>query len=236
MLNKTFLLGLTTLLALIAFTSCSNIKDVVYINELTQEKISKNRLERITNLWVGHFSNKGQEQGNAEQEIIGRRIWKKNRVDEHWIYTGWFQTDSYESALSSSIAQITRISPDTAFITFYRIKDNIEIDPYEWKKDQPFKELKRSDLESCGEGCGSFIVDQEGGDYQVIANKPCHSPISAQIQYYEIDAKMTTSNITFSTRFLDSQFNIVMTNEGSIFSRFTRSELEKKYESFASVD
>lgn len=236
MLNKLYLLGLITVLSLVAFTSCSNLKDVVYINELTQEKIAKNRLERITNLWVGHFSNKGHEHGNAEQEIIGRRIWKKNRVDEYWIYTGWFQTDSYESALASSIAQVTRISPDTAFITFYGIKDDIEIDQYEWKKDQPFKNLKRSDLEDRGEGCGSFIIEQEGGGYKVIANKPCHNPISAQIQYYEIDAKMNSSAITFSTRFLDNQFNVVMTNDGAIFSRFTRSELEKKYESFASID
>lgn len=237
MFKSVHLLGLLVLVVLLSLASCSNYKDVVYINELTQSQASNNRLERITNLWVGHFSNKKHlettGQATAEQEIIGRRIWKKSRVDEYWIYAGWFQTGSYESALSSSIAQITRISRDTAFITFYKIKDGVEIDLYEWKKDKPFEKLKRSDLESCGEGCGSFLVEAEDGSYKVIANKPCYSPMSDQLKYYEIDATMTPTAIVFNTRFLDAQFNVLVNYKDNTFSRFSRSELEKKYESFA---
>lgn len=240
MLKNISLLSLLVLVTLLSFTSCSNLKDVVYINELTQDKVSNNRLERITNLWVGHFSNqsslKAGSDMTAEQEIIGRRIWKKERVGEYWIYAGWFQTDSYESALSSSIAQITRISPDTAFITFYSIKEGVTIDPYEWKKDKPFNQLKRSDLQSCGEGCGSFIVAKGTEAYDVIANQPCYSPMSAQLKYYAIDATMQPSSITFNTKFLDDQFNVLVHYKDNTFTRFNRAELEKKYESFAVVD
>lgn len=214
------------------FTSCSNYKDVVYINELTQTNVSKNRLEHIANLWVGHFYNKESAPTTGAQEIIGRRIWKQDRVDEHWVYLGWFQTDAYETALSSSLAQITKIAPDTAFITFYQIKEGIAIDPYEWKKDEPFKDLKRTDLRSGGEGCGSFIVAKDDGSYKVSANKPCYSAISTNINYYEIDAVLRPTQILFNTRFLDDQFNLVMSYKDNTFTRFTRTELEDKYEKF----
>lgn len=236
MQKKVSLLSLVACILLLYFSSCSNFKDMVYINELTQENVSKNRLERITNRWVGHFSNKNDKNKTSEQEIIGRRIWKKSRVDEYWIYLGWFQTNSYESALSSSLAQITRIAPDTAYITFYQIKEETKIDPFEWKKDEPFEQLKRSDLEACRTSCGSFVVERSDGSCEVVANGPCYSPISNQIKYYKIDATLTASNILFHTKFLDKHFNVLIAYKNNVFSRFTRSELKKKYENFALID
>lgn len=240
MFKQSHIVVFIALTIILTFTHCSNFKDVVYINELTQNKVSENRLERITNHWVGHFSNKESLKNNSqvksEQELIGRRIWKKNRVGEYWIYAGWFQAGSYEKALSSNVAQITRISPDTAFITFYKIKDGLEIKDYEWKKDDPFKTIKRSDLESRGEGCGSFIVEKENGNYQVFANQPCYSPMSAQIKYYKINATLTSNKIIMNSRFLDDQFNVVLQHDNHIYSRFNRSELEKKYKDFALID
>lgn len=231
---------LTTLFYL---TSCSTQKTNIYISELTQNpnKKTNNRLEQITNLWVGHFSNKasieeGNSQMNVEQEIIGRRIWKKNRVGEYWIYAGWFQTDSYESALSSSIAQISKISPDTSFITFYRIKEGVEIDAYEWRKDAPFNNLKRSDLESSGEGCGSYIVRTQDGEFQAIAHNPCYSPMSAELRYYKIDAQLNKSGIIFNTKFLNDQMKVLIHYKDNTFLRYNKAQLEKKYESFAFID
>ncbi|WMX14957.1 hypothetical protein [Aureispira sp. CCB-E] len=222
------------------FASCSTTNSSIYIDELTQNpnKNTNNRLEHITNLWVGHFSNKmsiekGYADTNVEQEIIGRRIWKKNRFGEYWIYSGWFQAGAYESALSSSIAQITKVSPDTAFIAFYRIKDRVEVDAYEWQKDEPFDNLKPSDLENCGEGCGSYLVREKDGSYRAIAKNPCYSPISAELKYYKIDAKLKKTSIVFNTKFLDEQLNVLVHYKDNTFFRFNKSELEKKYENFA---
>jgi hypothetical protein len=235
--------SLLVIVTVLIFASCSTTKTSVYIEELTQSSVKKsnNRLEQITNLWVGHFSNKGfveknKTQGNIEQEVIGRRIWRSNRVGEHWIYTGWFQAGSYESALSSSIAQISKISPDTSFITFYRIKEEVNIDDYEWRKDAPFDKLKRSDLESSGDGCGSYLVKRADGGYDAIANNPCYSPMSAELEYYKIDAKLEPTGITFNTKFLDRQFNTVIAYKDNVFLRFNKIELEKKYESLLTTN
>lgn len=217
-------------IVLLSFIGCSNFKEVVYINELTQKNSTKNRLERITNLWVGHFSNKEQGANLGNQETIGRRIWQKKRVDEYWLYLGWFQKDSYESALSSNIARVTKISPDTAFITFYQIKDNVEVDPYEWRKDEPFSDLNRSDLKDCRAGCGSFIVKRNDGAYDVIAKGPCYGPISDKIKYYEVNAVLTSEQVSLSSRFLDEKFNLVMARENNTYYKLTRPELEVKYE------
>jgi hypothetical protein len=231
--------SLLIIVVLLSFASCSSPKTSVYVNELTQKSNNKssNKLEQITNLWVGHFSNKasleeGNSQVNVEQEIIGRRIWEKERFGEYWIYTGWFQADSYESALSSSIAQVTKISPDTAFITFYRIKEGVTIDEYEWRKAQPFNNLRRVDLESSGEGCGSYLVKSGDGAYRVIANNPCYNPISENIQYYKIDATLKEAGIVFNTKFLDEKFNVLVHYKDNEFLRYTKAELEEKYKSF----
>lgn len=231
--------SLFIIVVLCTFVSCSSTKSNNYINKLTERsgENTTNRLEQITNLWVGHFSNKNSI-GNgssidAEQEVIGRKIWEKERMGEYWIYTGWFQADSYESALSSSIAQITKVSPDTAFITFYRIKEGLNIDKYEWRKDNPFSQLKLSDLESCGDGCGSFLVKGDNGTYQVLANKPCYDPISAKLKYYTVDATLSYTELIFNTKYLDDQLNTLMHYKNNTFSRLNKAELQKKYENFA---
>jgi len=228
--------NLLVILVLLTFVSCSTTKSTVYIDELTQKpkKESNNRLEEITNLWVGHFSNKdfvekSNNEMNVEQEIIGRRIWAENRIGEYWVYLGWFQTNYYESALSSNISQIVRISPDTALIVSYRIKDGIDIGKYEWIKDKPFHNLKRNDIEICGEGCGSYIVKSKDGAYDVITKTPCYSPISDQLKYYTLDAKMNKEGIIFDTKFLDDKFNTLVHYTDNAFLRFNKKELEYKY-------
>lgn len=238
-----FIPSLFIIVVLCTFVSCSSTKSNIYIEQLTEHSNNEslNKLEQITNLWVGHFSNKASiEKGNSstsvEQEIIGRRIWEKERFGEYWIYTGWFQTGAYESALSSSIAQITKISPDTAFITFFRIKEGVTIDKYEWKKNQPFNNLKRLDLESCGEGCGSYLVKSGDGAYQVIAKNPCYNPVSEQLQYYKIDATLKKGTIVFDTKFLDKDFNVMVHYKNNTFLKYNKAELEKKYKSFVFAD
>lgn len=233
---------LLIVIVLLSFASCTTTKTNIYIDELTQNpnKKSDNKLEQITNLWVGHFSNKAFVEANSdkggEQEVICRRIWKKERFGEYWIYAGWFQTDSYESALSSSIAQITKISPDTAFITFYRIKEGLNIDEYEWRKDAPFDNLKTTDLESSGEKCGSYLVKTTDGDYEAIAHGPCYSPMSADLKYYKIDAVLKNKGIFFNTKFLDAQFNVLIGYKNNAFLRLNKAELERKYENFVLAD
>lgn len=219
-------------ISILGFVRCSNQKNVLYINELSERYESNNRLERITNLWVGHFSNKIDTANKKRQEIIGRRIWKENRVGEYWAYIGWFQANAYESALSSSIIQITKLSPDTALIAYYQIKDEIGIDSYEWQKDAPFQQLKKSDLKKLESGCKSFIVEQTKGTYEVIANAPCYSPMDGKVKYHELNALLRPTGILFSTKLLDEALNVVAENKHAQFSKLTRPELEEKYASF----
>ena len=233
MLCKTLHLPiLFVFLSLLYFVGCSNQKNISYINELSAKHESNNRLERITNLWIGHFSNKIDTTNKKRQEIIGRRIWKENRVDEYWAYIGWFQANAYEVALSSSIIQITKLSPDTALLTYYQIKDEIAIDPYEWRKDAPFQQLKKSDLKDLEAGCKSYVVERQKGSYEVIANAPCYSPMDNKVKYHELNALLSSTGILFNTRLLDESLHVVAENKHAQFSKLTRPELEKKYASF----
>ncbi|MFK7798605.1 MAG: hypothetical protein AB8E82_14230 [Aureispira sp.] len=202
------LFALLIFISLLSFVRCSNQKNTIYINELSEKYESNNRLERITNLWVGHFSNKIDTANKKRQEIIGRRVWKENRVGEYWAYIGWFQANAYESALSSSIIQITKLSPDTALIAYYQIKDEILIDSYEWKKDNPFQQLKKSDLKKLESGCKSFIVARKEGTYEVLANTPCYSPMDNKVKYHELNALLSPTGILFSTKLLDEKLKV----------------------------
>jgi hypothetical protein len=198
------------------------------------DKATNNRLERMAMAWEGHFSNRkliesGKTEMTIEQELIGRRIWKKARINEHWIYMGWYSAGSYANPLTSSIAEITKIAPDTAFITFYRLPENKEVDPYEWVKPVPFEQIERSDLISNGEDCGCYIVRGRKGGYKLIAKGDCYDDISDQLKFYRIDADMKTDKIAFDIRLKDDQGQEMVRYENNVFYRMSKKELERKY-------
>lgn len=233
------LLSLSFFFLLIMGSCNSNRVPVEQIDTMTkssQDKVSNNRLERMANAWVGHFSNRkhiesGDTEMTIEQELIGRRIWKKARINEHWIYTGWYPANSYTTPLATSIAEITKIAPDTAFITFYRLPQHLKdkVDPYEWAKPQPFEEIERADLLSNGEDCGCYIVRGEKGGYELIAKGACYDDISDQLKYYIINATMKSDRIAFNTRLLDAEQKEMVNYQNNVFYRMNKKELEKKY-------
>lgn len=232
---KTLLLASLFLMSL---ASCSVQKSNTYIDELSNKEAilsANNRLEQIANLWTGHFSNKqaikdGATTTDLEQEIIGRRIWKKNRPGEYWLYTGWFQSGSYEKAIAASIAQITRISPDTAFIAFYNFAAPETVPAFEWTQDQPFKNLSKDDLLPREEGCGSFIIRVGEGKYKMVANEACFGPMSDLVKYYKINGVLSPEHILFNTLFLNGEKEFVFSHKDNRFDRFNKKELEQKYE------
>lgn len=229
---------LLPLFLLVYLASCSVQKYISYIDELSNERAifsADNRLERIASLWTGHFSNKqviqeGTTTTEVEQELIGRRVWQKKRPGEYWMYIGWFHANSYEKALSSGLAQITRISPDTSFMTFNRFASPESIPVFEWTKDQPFEDLTKEDLILAQEGCGSFIVSLGKNKYEMIAHKACFDPMSDLVQYFKINCTLSPKGILFNTLFLDKNKEVTVYYKDNRFDRFNKKELEEKYE------
>lgn len=234
---KYSLLVFLSFLFLLLVGSCnSNRVPVEQVETMapTNDKVSKNRLERMANAWVGHFSNRkhiesGRTEMTIEQELIGRRIWKKSRINEHWIYTGWYASNSYANPLVCSIGEITKVSPDTAFITFYRLPENVDINPYEWVKATPFENIARADLRSSGDNCGCYIVRKEKGGYRLIPKGVCYDDISDQLKYYVLSGTMKSDKIAFNTRLLDADQKEMVHYKNNVFYRMNRKELERKY-------
>ncbi len=237
---KKILFSILSLCSLVLFLgSCnSNRVPVEQIETMTQtnnNKASNNRLERIANAWEGHFSNRkqvesGKSEMTIEQELIGRRIWKKSRIGERWIYMGWYSAGSYANPLTNSIAEITKVSPDTSFITFYRIPESKELDPYEWVKAAPYEHVQRSELISNGDDCGCYIVRGEKGGYRLMAKGACNDDISDQLKYYRINATIKSDKITFDISLLDEHQQKMVHYKNNVFNRMNKKELERKYE------
>lgn len=229
-------------LLVFGLSGCAPTLPTVCLTELSavpKKNSTTSRLEHITNLWVGHFSNKKYVENTlsnatADQEYIGRRIWKTERVGEYWLYMAWYPTGLHTKPLAANIAQVTRIAPDTAFITFYKVdREFLEENPYEWTKDEPFSAFRPSDLEGCGVGCGSYIVPGRKGQYIMTnSGSTCNEKLSDVIEGYTIDGVLRPDKIVFNTYLIDDKGQTVVYYPDNTFTRLKKSDLEKRYESY----
>lgn len=235
--------SLVFLLTTILFASCNTPKQATFWNDfLVKDELAQttNKLEYVTQLWTGHFSNKDYISNNEpatalEQEIIGRRIWL-NRIGEHWLYTGWFKTDYYEAPLAHSLANITRISPDTLFIKYWGLDDDHKKKHYEWAIDKPFDDISPADLINMGDECGSYIVQEDKNTFKMIAKGPCASNISSDIQFFEIYGTLRDNGIVFKTRFLNRAKELFMQYQGNDFIRLSKEALEAKHKNTPTIN
>lgn len=226
------------LVLLTVWYSCVPTQSATYLEELSTspKKNSTDRLDQIANLWTGHFTNQqyiqsGKAAVNIEQEFIGRRIWRTERVGEYWLFLGWYPAGLYANPLSANIAQITRIAPDTAFITFYGIdRARLNANPYEWAAERPYTDLRPDDLIHCGDGCGSYIVRDNKSNYQLVAGKaPCYEDLSDVVKAYYINASVRSDRVVFNSYLLDHKNDTAVYYQDNTFQRLNRRALEKYY-------
>lgn len=227
-------LGLSVLLFLI-FAACTNSKKASYWNDfVSSDKIEKisSKIDKVSKMWVGHFSNKEDvERKNdptaQEQELIGRRIWT-DRAGEHWLYTGWFKTNSYEIPLAHSLAQISRISPDTLLLKFWGLDDEHKNKAYEWAKAKPFDDIKPKDLVDMGDDCGSYILRINENKFKMVSRGPCADEISETIKFFKIIGFLEPDNIHFKTQLLDTNKKTLVQLD-NVFKRLAESVVKEKH-------
>lgn len=222
-------------LFVIGLASCSVQKSNTYIDELSNKEnifATNNRLEQVANLWIGHFSNKATVLSGtvkAEQEVIGRRVWKKKRPNECWIYIGWFQAGSYEKALSGGLANIRRIAPDTLIMEWYDFIDAESMVPFEWAKDQPFNQFNKDELKPRSQDCGSIVIPKDDNTYEIISQAPCYRAMSDAVKYFKFTGTLSADILTFHTEFLNDKKEFLFAQRDNHYNRFSKEELENKY-------
>jgi hypothetical protein len=230
-MKKLLLLPLFALL----IVACANNKKAYYwtdfVSATTVEKTSS-KIDKVMKMWTGHFSNKEYVEAKndptaQEQEIIGRRIWR-DRAGEYWLYTAWFKTGSYETPLAHSLAQISRISPDTLLITFWGLDEEHKSKAYEWAKDKPFDDINPKDLENMGSDCGSYVTRLGENEFKMSALGPCADEISDQIKFFEINGSLEPNNINFSTNFLNADKKVFLKLD-NVFKRLSQDVIQTKH-------
>lgn len=188
---------------------------------------TSNKLERVSNMFIGHFSNVefAEKLDNpllSGQEVIGIRIWPE-RTDGIWIYSGWFKPDFPEEALSQGVFKFQRLSPDTISMIHYKFPERNDKYSYEWAKKEAFKKLKPKDL-IFKDGCDQKIVKVGEDAYQVLHN-PNLCPVEADggIEYIKMDIRISSEYLDFHSSFYDAKKEIMVDyTDGNKFMRLDK--------------
>lgn len=176
----------------------------------------ENKMERLYYTLCGEFTNKRHATDTndptlaIEQELIAVPIWTE-RKNEHWIYVGWFKHGQPERALAQGIFRLTKENRDTFRLAQYLLPQPEANNYYslEWKKVQPFKDLKPKDL-ILPDGCDNLIVEKESNVFHVLSDEnPCENLISDVIRYYDYECKYTPEAVTNLTRYFDKDKNFL---------------------------
>ena len=198
------------------------LTDVKSAKEIAQ---LDNKLEKIANLFIGHFTSQSQTGENSalDQELIGRRIWQQ-RSGETWIYLGWFKADFIERPLYTSICKFSRVSPDTILMESFDYPDH-EKYMEEWMNKEPFQDLEPGDLMKQGADCGVYFVKNKDGDnkFTMLPKGLCHQPLNSTIEYSMLGGIAEPEALTTSNKLYGKDENLVIETN----SKFVRSDKNK---------
>lgn len=188
--------------ALFFFMSCKTKQEAAF-NYLSRTSTPpeiealEDKTDKIFQMLVGHFNNKEQADTSAtgifqEQDMIAVPIWT-NRVGERWLYMGWFKAGLPDQPLAQGIFQLTRLNRDTFHLKFHLPPAEVENNYYagEWRKEEPFGELKPRDLIH-EEGCQNYVIEREKNLYEIVsAGGKCKRYISEEIRFFDFQGLLS---------------------------------------------
>lgn len=195
------------------------LSDAKSVNEIVQ---INNKVERVANLFIGHFAKYNKETGTINQELVGRRIWKK-RSGEIWIYLGWFKADFMESPINVFISKISQIAPDTILMESFDFP-NKEKYTGAWKEKEPFLDLVPGDLVVRPEGCRSYLIDNGDNKFKLFSQNLCYNPLSSAIEFSMTNGELDPKSLRIVTKFYDKEKKLLFESDGN---KFIRSDKDK---------
>jgi len=171
---------------------------------------TKNRLEKIFNMYLGLFSNRQQSRKESSplyrsQEIISVPIWPK-RGDEYWLYVCWLQEDRPDDLLSQEVWNFRKKDRETIEIIMYDLPNK---DKYvsDWRKKEPLANLDVEDL-IYNEGCTASVTRDEQNKF-TITGGACHRDLSDIIKYVEIAGEIDANTIFLYNKMLDKDKEVL---------------------------
>lgn len=184
------------------------LTDAKSSNEIAQ---IDNKLEKVVNLFTGHFASMDSDNLIADQELIGRRIWQK-RSGEAWVYLGWFKAGFIESPISMSICKFSRVSPDTILMETFDFP-NKESYVEEWMEKEPFNNLEPGDLISKGNNCGTYLTRNSENEFRMFPKGLCHTPLNASIEYSMSEGMLDLEAVNMITRFYGKEKDLLLESD-----------------------
>lgn len=156
-------------------------KDKEQAHYLTQAKTVEeiesldNKLEKLYNMYIGHFSNKLQADTSSlpiysEQEIIGVPLWSE-RLGEYWFYWTWFVAGNPEAVLGQGVAKVSRLDREQFLIEHFSLSEAMLAERNEWANAKPFAEYSPKDLIPFG--CSGLIEESEKNVFELKSPEIC---------------------------------------------------------------
>ncbi len=189
------------------FASCSSQFNYLSSTKTPEEiKQVENRLEKVYNLLLGHFTNEVQAAKEtaliySPQEFIGVPIWTK-RVGEYWVYVTWMQLGKPEIPLIQGVWHITRKDRETIDVVIYEIPNKQDY-IYAWKEENPLADLTPNDL-IYKDTCGIAITRASTNEYW-INGEPCKRDISAVIKHIQSKIKLLPEKVVVYSTFMNKK-------------------------------
>lgn len=211
--------GYLTLFILIVISSCivslnsCNKEQYNYLDKTknsTEIRETKNRVEKVFNMYLGLFSNKKQSRVEGSplyrsQEIISVPIWPK-RGDEYWLYVCWLQENRPDDLLSQEVWNFKKKDRETIEIIMYDLP-NKERYVSAWRKKDPLSNLSVEDL-IYNDGCTATVTREHQNKFK-ITGAACRRNLSDIIKYVEVHGEITPDSIGLYNKMLDKDKNIL---------------------------
>ena len=207
------------------FNSCSSYEYLDGTKSVSEIKATENRLDKVYNMCLGHFTNEAQAQSASSpiykaQELISVPMWTK-RSGERWAYVSLMQQGKTDDLLSQEVWEFKRKDPETLEIFIYEIPKK-EAYTNDWKKKEPLSNLKPADLIAHGD-CNTYIKRTKANTFTIKSGRACKRNFTDIVKYINIDGELTPNQLTLYNEMLDvNQKKIFAYEEGIQFVRIPK--------------